>query len=84
MTEEAAIQCGCPEGERDPDEPGCMYFDFGYPWCRSCAEHHRPPECPVDEQGYSLTFDGERWEDFDRHLAETNRRVMAAWARRGQ
>jgi hypothetical protein len=41
----------------------CWYFDAGYPYCRSCREHHRPPECPVDEQGRSLNPSGEPWDD---------------------
>ena len=50
---------GCLCG--DPDE--CDYKVFGYPYCRPCAEHHRPPECPVDEQGRSLSPCGHPWDD---------------------
>lgn len=35
----------------DDDLDGCMYLTFGYPYCRPCEEHHRAPECPVDEYG---------------------------------
>ncbi|QLF84140.1 hypothetical protein KNV15_gp81 [Gordonia phage Jambalaya] len=48
--------CGC--GEDD-----CDYLAFGYPWCRPCREHHRPPECAVDEAGRSLDPYGKPWED---------------------
>lgn len=29
----------------------CDYAPHGYTYCRADGEHHRPPECPVDEQG---------------------------------
>lgn len=38
------MTCRCGEGD-------CPNFDAGYPWCRPHGEHHRPPECPVDECG---------------------------------
>jgi hypothetical protein len=44
----------------------CDQFDLDYPWCRSCGEHHRPPECPIDQDGYSLAPCGCRWHDVDR------------------
>lgn len=39
-----------------------MYLDFGYPWCRPCEEHHRPPECEVDSEGRALMSCGCRWD----------------------
>lgn len=47
----------------DPDPAGCMNLNAGYPWCRPCGEHHRPPECAIDEQGRALASDGTPWED---------------------
>lgn len=47
---------GCACGE-----PDCPNFACGYPWCRPCAEHHRPPECPVDETGEPLAPCGCTW-----------------------
>jgi hypothetical protein len=53
-----------------------MFVDCGYPWCRSCAEHHRPPECPVDEEGRALAPCGHPWDEvedgshYDRFHAE--------------
>ena len=58
----AVDQCMCRYPVED-DGSSCMYFALGYPWCRSCGEHHRPPECPVDGDGYSLAPSGERWRD---------------------
>lgn len=46
-----------------PDEWDLTYWDCGYSWCRPCTEWHRLPECPVDEEGYALTWDGQRWAD---------------------
>jgi hypothetical protein len=51
-----AVVCAC--GDAD-----CMQFAFDYPWCRPCEDHHRLPECPVDEQGRSLAACGHPWED---------------------
>jgi hypothetical protein len=48
----------CPCG--DPD---CWHFPMGYPLCRPCDEHHRPPECAVDEHGQSLMPCGHPWTD---------------------
>jgi hypothetical protein len=48
--------------------PDCLHFDMEYPWCRSCAEHHRAPECPLDQEGYSLATCGCRWDDLDAGL----------------
>ena len=56
-------RCGCGE-----DWGGaCALFDSGYPYCRSCAEHHRGPECAVNEDGVSLQWCGCPW-DNDEHL----------------
>lgn len=51
----APTVCAC--GDDD-----CLHFAFDYPWCRPCEEHHRAPECPVDEQGRSLAPCGHPWE----------------------
>jgi len=78
-------RCYCGDAE-------CMHFDFDYPYCRSCGEHHRLPECPVDEQGRSLDpVSGEPWPDLDPsidnvraandRLAEVARNSQAARAR---
>lgn len=53
MTSEPVCLCG---------EDDCLYMACGYPYCRSCTEHHRLPECPVDELGRSLNPDGDPWE----------------------
>lgn len=48
--------CRCEDGD------DCWYMP-GYPWCRPCKEHHRAPECDIDEQGRALNRDtGEPWE----------------------
>lgn len=39
----------------------CWHAAFGYPWCRPCGEHHRPPECAIDDQGRSLMSCGCAW-----------------------
>lgn len=49
-----ACQCG------DAD---CMYIQVGYPFCRPCDEHHRPPECAIDEHGRALNWEGTPWEE---------------------
>ena len=36
---------------------------YGYLFCRPCGEHHRPPECAIDEQGRALRWDGTRWDE---------------------
>jgi hypothetical protein len=63
-----AETCRCD----DPDTLGtddgsgtttCLYFALGYPWCRSCREHHRAPECPIDENGVSLAWCGHPWDE---------------------
>lgn len=54
---EPACYCG------DPDPAGCMNLNAGYPFCRPCGEHHRPPECAIDQQGRALSPSGEPWED---------------------
>lgn len=55
MSEE---QPPCPCG--DPD--WCLDVMLGQPWCRPCGEHHRPPECPVNEAGESLAPCGHTWQ----------------------
>ncbi len=52
------VERGCACGEVD-----CLSFGMDYPWCRPCDEHHRPPECAVDEEGFSLSPCGCRWDD---------------------
>ena len=42
-------------------EISCDYLAFSYPYCRSCGEHHRGQECPVDDQGRSLNPEGKPW-----------------------
>lgn len=54
MQSVAVDLCHC--GEVD-----CDYFAFRYPWCRPCGEHHRPPECPVNQDGESLAPCGCTW-----------------------
>ena len=49
-------RCGCGDLVED-----CLHQACGYPWCRPCAEHHRAPECPVDEQGRPLAPCGHPW-----------------------
>lgn len=61
-------ECAC--GEDD-----CEFLDYGYPYCRSCAEHHRPPECAVNQAGQALARCGCPWDDVntdadDRHRAD--------------
>ena len=70
------MSCAC----REPD---CMHFDCGYPWCRACGEHHRPPECAIDEQGRSLAYDGRPWEEHERESAAKNASIQAQWAADG-
>lgn len=44
----AALGCVCGNPacrESLEDGPSCAMFDAGYPWCRVCGEHHRPPNC---------------------------------------
>lgn len=52
----------CAEPLEENGAP-CMFFELGYPWCRSCAEHHRAPECSINEKGQSLSPDGMPWAD---------------------
>lgn len=49
------VGCGC-------GEQGCEYLALGYPWCRSCSEHHRAPECAVDQHGRALAPCGHPWD----------------------
>lgn len=55
MTEPSA-RCHC--GEDD-----CLHLACDYPWCRPCQEHHRAPECPVDEHGRALAPCGHPWNE---------------------
>lgn len=55
-------------------EDDCWYLAAGYPYCRSCEEHHRPPECPIDERGRSLDPDGKPWADLDPDTADERRK----------
>lgn len=51
--------CHC--GDRE-----CWHWSpnyYGYLHCRPCGEHHRPPECAVDEHGRALKSDGTPWDD---------------------
>lgn len=41
----------------------CLHAQCGYWFCRPCDEHHRPPECAIDEHGRALSADGTPWED---------------------
>lgn len=45
-------------------------MDTGYPWCRTCRENHRPPECAVDEKGRALDLDGRPWDVTQRDPTE--------------
>lgn len=49
---------GCFCGDVD-----CWHLAANYPWCRPCEEHHRPPECAVDEQGRALAWCGHPWHE---------------------
>lgn len=53
-----AVVSVCACGDAD-----CLHFEVNYPWCRPCEEHHRAPECPVDEQGRSLAPCGHPWDE---------------------
>lgn len=47
-------------------DPECWHWsaDYrGYPFCRPCGDHHRAPECAVDEHGRALRPDGTPWCD---------------------
>lgn len=44
-------------------DPDCWHFEADYPYCRPCDEHHRAPECDVDEQGRSLSPFGEPYDE---------------------
>lgn len=56
----AQVRCGCGDAVED-----CMHQACGYPWCRPCGEHHRAPECPVDQQGRALAACGHPWSDVE-------------------
>lgn len=32
----------------------CWHVSFGYIGCPNCDEHHRPPVCPIDQDGRAL------------------------------
>lgn len=49
--------CACTDGA------DCVHYQAYYPFCRPCGEHHRPPECPIDEQGRALSPEGAPWQD---------------------
>lgn len=57
------VVTGCACGSDDP--AGCLFLNAGYPWCTVCEDHHRPPDCPVDGEGYALAPCGCRWRDVD-------------------
>src|SRR5690348_13859026 len=59
MTAETDCRCG------DPDPTGCLHSICGYPWCNPCGEHHRPPECAINEAGESLASCGHPWVNGD-------------------
>lgn len=46
-------------------EENCLHFAADYPWCRPCADHHRPPECAIDQQGHALAQCGCRLENVE-------------------
>jgi hypothetical protein len=48
-----------------PDEWHQVYLDAGYLYCRPEGEYHRPPECPIDEQGRALAWCGCAWTDVE-------------------
>jgi hypothetical protein len=52
------MACDCA-----PDS--CWFVDLGYVWCRPCGEHHRPPECAIDERGSALAPCGCSWDALD-------------------
>lgn len=54
-------RCRC--GDDDP--AGCLFVNAGYLWCAPCGEHHRPPECAVDSDGYALAPCGCRWTEVE-------------------
>lgn len=53
--------CACGDVEY------CSLLEIGYPYCRPCGEHHRAPECPIDEQGRALAPCGHTWDEVDAH-----------------
>lgn len=58
--------CAC--GQDD-----CDQLAFGYPWCRTCQDHHRMPECEVNEAGEPLAPCGCTWTFLD-SIANTTQR----------
>jgi hypothetical protein len=65
------MRCAC--GDDD-----CWYLP-GYPYCRSCGDHHRAPECDIDEQGRALDPFGVPWEVADaRYFSELRERANGA------
>lgn len=59
MSEIETCLCG------DDDPAGCLHFALDYPWCRPCGEHHRPPECAINEQGQALCSCGCPWDELE-------------------
>jgi hypothetical protein len=55
---------GCACGDASPE--GCGQLVFGYPYCRSCGDHHRMPECAVNEHGEALAQCGHTWAEVDK------------------
>lgn len=68
MADSAEPECPCG-GDTFGGGGGCAYVSMGYPWCRPCEDHHRPPECAIDELGRALMGCGCPWDqcvcDFD-------------------
>jgi len=48
-------RCNCADGGE------CWHFAAGYEWCRPCQEHHRPPECAINDRGEALAPCGCTW-----------------------
>lgn len=44
-------------------EADCLFLAVGYPLCRPCDEHHRPPECAINPEGRALMWCGHPWSD---------------------
>lgn len=40
----------------------CLHYQCGYPLCRPCDEHHRAPECAIDQHGRPLAPCGHPWD----------------------
>lgn len=48
----------------DSEPDGCWHLP-GYLWCEPCGEHHRPPQCAIDQDGHALAPCGCRWDVID-------------------